>query len=319
MAISKHSERDNSEVQLTLFPGDSHVSLSVMPGTDEARKMTATSGRKCAELLTRPGLLGSLVKTLLESMDWHSTEFFLTWKPSATKCGRSKFRLVLSDPPSNEKEFGSWPTMTTDHFNRNTKYTQGGTPLVLAAKSCPLRPWPTLTVNGNNNRKGASEKSGDGLVTAAKAWPTLRASPNENRQTNPSPSQRKGTHGQNLASVVRCWPTLRRAEAKNGYSAPSELNRNTPNLAVTAGFPIGLLGKGKYPTRGSLRGFACQRIYSIWGVAFGRIIRRVFERQMKRRISETLNPLWGELLMGYPDGWTALEDWETPSSPKSPT
>ena len=35
---------------------------------------------------------------------------------------------------------------------------------------------PTLTVNGNHNRKGLSEASGDGLSTALKKLPTLKAS-----------------------------------------------------------------------------------------------------------------------------------------------
>lgn len=32
--------------------------------------------------------------------------------------------------------------------------------------------WPTVRVNGHYNRKGLSEKSGDGLATAVKRWPT---------------------------------------------------------------------------------------------------------------------------------------------------
>jgi DNA (cytosine-5)-methyltransferase 1 len=48
-------------------------------------------------------------------------------------------------------------------------YAQGGTPLSLAVK------WPTPTVCGNHNRKGASATSGDGLATAVKKWPTPTA------------------------------------------------------------------------------------------------------------------------------------------------
>lgn len=32
--------------------------------------------------------------------------------------------------------------------------------------------WPTPTVNGNYNRKGASKTSGDGLATAVRIWPS---------------------------------------------------------------------------------------------------------------------------------------------------
>lgn len=37
--------------------------------------------------------------------------------------------------------------------------------------------WPTVTVSGNNNRKGVSQNSGDGLATAVRRrWPTATAS-----------------------------------------------------------------------------------------------------------------------------------------------
>lgn len=43
--------------------------------------------------------------------------------------------------------------------------------------------WPTPTVTGNHNRKGASKNSGDGLATAVKSWP------------NPTCHDRKGASG----------------------------------------------------------------------------------------------------------------------------
>jgi hypothetical protein len=59
--------------------------------------------------------------------------------------------------------------------------------------------WPTPTVCGNYNRKGASATSGDGLATAVRMWPT---------------------------------PTAHNSKETN---APSEANRNTPTLAAQAG------------------------------------------------------------------------------------
>lgn len=47
-----------------------------------------------------------------------------------------------------------------------------GTPLTMAVKMA----WPTPTVCGNHNRKGASATSEDGLSTAVKRWPTPTAS-----------------------------------------------------------------------------------------------------------------------------------------------
>ena len=59
--------------------------------------------------------------------------------------------------------------------------------------------WPTPTVCGNYNRKGASKTSEDGLATAVAKWPT---------------------------------PTAHMAKETN---APSEHNRNTPTLTAQAG------------------------------------------------------------------------------------
>jgi|688.fasta_scaffold63211_2 hypothetical protein len=59
--------------------------------------------------------------------------------------------------------------------------------------------WPTPTVCGNYNRKGASANSGDGLATAVRTWPT---------------------------------PTAHNAKETN---APSESQRNTPTLAAQVG------------------------------------------------------------------------------------
>ena len=78
------------------------------PGSAEARKMTVTSGRKCSELYRKSGPLGCLVRTLLESSRWNSTECFLTWKVKATPSNRLLFQLAPSMPNTEETEFGLW-------------------------------------------------------------------------------------------------------------------------------------------------------------------------------------------------------------------
>ena len=87
--------------QLTLFQEASHASHLVWPGSEEARTMTATSGRKCLELYRKSGPLGSLVRMLVGSSEWVSTRRYLTWKPQATKRGRLYFRLVPLTPPTD--------------------------------------------------------------------------------------------------------------------------------------------------------------------------------------------------------------------------
>lgn len=51
-----------------------------------------------------------------------------------------------------------------------------------------LQVWPTPTVCGNHNRKGASATSGDGLATAVKMFPTPQASDNRNRGNADTPA-----------------------------------------------------------------------------------------------------------------------------------
>jgi hypothetical protein len=59
---------------------DSHASLLVRQDKDEARKMTAFSGRKCLELFRNSGPLGSLARMLLDSLAWQSSMVSLKWQ-----------------------------------------------------------------------------------------------------------------------------------------------------------------------------------------------------------------------------------------------
>lgn len=79
--------------------------------------------------------------------------------------------------------------------------TQSGAKLHLTLGSA-ARHWPTPTVHGNHNRKGASPKSGDGLAIAFKNWPTPTASESASRNTKRCPSHVTEGHGRVLAGEV---------------------------------------------------------------------------------------------------------------------
>lgn len=110
------------------------ASLSVTPGDEEARKMTAISGRQCIAPSMKSSPLGLWLKTLLESSRWSSRARFLRWQAQPifstrlttfeddTNCerplpcnasaqtlkvtdmpsSRCLFRLVPSEPPTDE-------------------------------------------------------------------------------------------------------------------------------------------------------------------------------------------------------------------------
>ena len=117
--------------QLTLFREDSPASRLVLPGSEEARKMTVSCGRSLSELYTNSSRLGSLVRMCLESSIWHSTRCFLTWKRKVTKSNVSLYQLAVSMPRTKENGSQLWPTMTAGVHGKK-KYSQGGKPLTMA-------------------------------------------------------------------------------------------------------------------------------------------------------------------------------------------
>ena len=98
------------QTQLTLFQEDSPANHLVHPGTEEARKMTVTSGLRCLELSKKSGQIGLLERMLLTSPTWNSTERYLTWRAKATKQGRLYYQLQPSVPHIKDCEHSLWPT-----------------------------------------------------------------------------------------------------------------------------------------------------------------------------------------------------------------
>jgi hypothetical protein len=97
-------------------------------------------------------------------------------------------------------ESGFLPTpVAMDAGSGRINTSIGGKPRPTLALMARKQLWPTPTVCGNYNRKGASATSGDGLATVVKMWPT---------------------------------PTAHNSKETN---APSEALRNTPTLAAQAG------------------------------------------------------------------------------------
>lgn len=99
--------------QLTLFPEGSPASRLVWPGSSEARKMTATSGRKWLGLSRNSGPLGLLEKMLLESSEWHSPIFYLSWRAADIGQGHFLFQLVRSEPGISAAGWRLWAAPNT--------------------------------------------------------------------------------------------------------------------------------------------------------------------------------------------------------------
>lgn len=154
--------------QLTLFVEASLASLTVWPGSEEAQKMTVTSGQNIAALLENSTLLGLLVRTFLVSRQPFSTRCYLTWKVCTTKQGRLLFRLAPSMPRTEGTEFGLLPTPTVLNGGRslpNGSVIRGGMSL-------------TAYKNGKKYQVDLSQAVKRGLwaTPAARDWRSGKAS-----------------------------------------------------------------------------------------------------------------------------------------------
>lgn len=171
-------------------PAAFHASRSVMPGSDEARKMTATSGRTCSAVLTKSSPIGLLLKTLLESSRWSSKARFLRWQVQPTysirstifedtdcarplPCNASATTLKVTDIPSSRCLFRLVPleprTDATGSSSSDTEMLP--TPVVVD------NPHPNSKVNEHGRRYNNKQESSHSMGLADRAHHLLLPTP----------------------------------------------------------------------------------------------------------------------------------------------
>ena len=163
---------------------DIPASRSPLPGSSEAQKMTAISGRKYLPLCKKSDQLGAFSRMFLATLPWASTKCYLTWKAKTTPSNRLLFQLAPSMPRTDVTGSGSLlhtPTATANQMAPDMLKRGSGW-------------WATpRTTDG----KGGSRKLDD---------KGRRIS-----QTNPDL-----VFGANLADQVKMWPTPLSNEARAG-------------------------------------------------------------------------------------------------------
>lgn len=165
---------------------------------ETARELTG-SAAECGD--TWPGSLAkydpatSSWKTAQHSLLGGLDEFSETWPRWGLMHAGECWELPASALCTSGSGSGLWPTPNCVGFRSDGELAILSRTLNnhaeflamshRAANSKREKYWPTPTVCGNYNRKGASATSGDGLATAVKTWPTATAykgwSPNHNR------------------------------------------------------------------------------------------------------------------------------------------
>lgn len=305
--------------QLTLFQGDSPASRLVLPGSEEAQRMTVISGQRCCALLKRSDPLGLLARMLLESSVWRSTRCYLTWKPSATPARRLLFRLVPSTPRTDEIDARLWATPNTmdylpqrspEALQRQAETSRKGRtrPANLREQVCEdtVRMWPTPRANDAEKRGAVSPEPRNGLPGAVRLWPTPKA--RDAKDTTNLPPSRISDPGKDslVQRVGRLWPTptagqcgmtsttggrpieksthletqVYLAEKSRMYATPQAGDYRSPNKN-----PGGKSESANLPQS---------------------------SHSLPTQCGGQLNPTWVEWLMGFPTGWTDLDASEMP-------
>ena len=265
-------------IKSTSSQEDILANLSPSQVAKKVSKIRDTSGQKCLDLSKNSDLLGSLEKTLVDTLNSVSTPYLRTWRVKATPQGRLVFQLLASVPTTKEKGSGLWATpQTTD----GTRAHQIRRPDELSDKAkkggcANLREqvmWRTPdAVSGGSNLPGIQRALDSGhlkrpsgqpiqirlhdQVREPRLWPTARASAAmaENIENIQRRGKQRGKLEEKVA-MTAMLPTPTVQDSKNN-GGPSQQKRKTKPLNAVAG--------------------------------------------------GTLNPTWVEWLMGYPKGWTDL-------------
>ena len=267
---------------------DIHASHLVRPGSDEARKMTVTSGRKYLPLCKQSGRLGAFSRMFLDTSVWASTKCYLTWKVKATPSNHLLFQLAPSMPRTDAIESGSLlhtPTAKANQMSPDMVKKGSGW-------GVPRQMMPTPTASDHIQRNSTSSEAVNPLTGKSvsldrfvKFWPDEETQQSGQPRMWPTPDA--SDRGPRSADLVVNQSTVQRRDSgqKRGMdlqTAAKFFPTPTANEDA-AGTPNGKMQPmlGNHP---DVRGTTPQQ----WAQG-------------------SLNPAWVEWLMGYPPGWTNLE------------
>lgn len=292
--------------QLTLLPAASLASLSVWPGSRQAQRMTVISGQRLLAFLPSCDRELWWLRTLVASSAWRSTMCLLTWEHKVTPAGRSYYRLRVSVPRIDGKEFGWWPTPTVidSSMSAQAKAGQKGkhsTQLSHLANSgrihrddwwnAPvpvlnkLMPTPTVDDANNVTRESGQYQS----LTREVMYPTPNAAKAGNDLTLTCSGDGRERPNKLGWAVAAMLPTPRARDA-NAEGFESGMRRDSPTLPTVV--KMGLLPT---PTvqDGKNNGAPSQHERNSLPLNDG--------------VQGKLNPAWVSRMMGFPDGWLSLD------------
>jgi DNA (cytosine-5)-methyltransferase 1 len=213
-----------------------------------------------------------------------------------------------------------WPTPTVDDSKNVNPKTNRRPGLVSAVNNAPTPSgnWPTSTVSDvyADNLKSSQQTDGSmhsvSLAHAVQMWPTPRSNPAMASLITPEIAH-DPKRFPNLETVVgrRMWPTPTTQEVEHPEAELTETGRRKSKDGETS-HSLGLADAVQmWPTMtANGMGSSGHRELLEKHVNSGDITQDE-KKQMSAGNGGRLNPTWVEWLMGFPLGWTDLEDSET--------
>lgn len=221
--------------QLSMFSVEASrdcASLSVLPGSEEARRMTATSGLKCCGLLKNSGPLGSLARMLLGSSAWSSPARLLEWRAEPLTASRTRtiMRRYCHDRKTCCSSHSSETLSVSDTKSRHLLFRLVPSEPPTGGTGSPL--WPTVRARETGDYQYSRGDHGKPVATlsgAVKLWPTPAAQDGKNATLPPSQVGRDTLPGEVLRQML---PT---PKAQNARGGGQRYGAGGPSLDVVAG------------------------------------------------------------------------------------
>ena len=300
MATSKKSTGKKSK-DPTSSVAATPVNLLVRLANGEEKKIRATCGLGLEKPLANYDLDTQSWKMYGDISLWGDCPLLLNLPPSGMTRSGVLFLQPAWEPITGETELSSWPTPTTqDHIERkSTQQTPGSMHSVGLGDAVRMWPTPTtqetehpdatLTETGRRLSKDGKSSHSLGLADAARLWPTPTVDDANN--VNPKPNRFRGL----VAAVNETWPTPTTVDT---FTPKSRKNPTLGDAARANPYPtMSANGMGNTGSRQMLDK----------KIAEGSITEEE-KKGMSAGNGGKLNPTWVEWLMGFPLGWTDLED-----------
>ena len=163
------STASHGEAASTSSAAASHARTSASLGEAlDLQESGPASGGKCIESFAKWDPSLSSWKTLQPSLTGASMPFSGRWPTSGSMLSGDVCRRRPLEHHIEDKGSGWLPTPTAANYGTNKSIWPNSKARPSLQTMARHNLWPTPTVKGDYNRKGASKASGDGLATAVK-------------------------------------------------------------------------------------------------------------------------------------------------------